>query len=87
LPTAPLTPSSYVLGRFLRTKEKYITAKAASSTPPLSGLRLLPLLNSHRLDLIVSVLVATGMSDVKWSAPQAWPPVALGPLPPFLEHN
>jgi hypothetical protein len=27
-------PSSYVLGRLLRTKEKYITAKAASNTPP-----------------------------------------------------
>ena len=26
--------SSYVLGRFLRTREKYITAKAASNTPP-----------------------------------------------------
>jgi hypothetical protein len=26
--------SSYVLGRLLRTREKYIMAKAASSTPP-----------------------------------------------------
>ena len=34
MPTVPLTPSSYVLGRFPRTREKYITAKAASSTPP-----------------------------------------------------
>jgi hypothetical protein len=34
LQTAPLTPSSYVPGRLLRTKERYITAKAASSTPP-----------------------------------------------------
>lgn len=33
-PTAPLTPSSYVLGRLLRTSEKYVTAKAASNTPP-----------------------------------------------------
>jgi len=33
-PTAPLTPSSCVQGRFLRAREKYITAKAASSTPP-----------------------------------------------------
>ncbi len=28
------TPSSYVLGRLLRTTEKYIRAKAASNTPP-----------------------------------------------------
>jgi len=34
-PAAPPTPSSfYVLRRLLRTKEKYITAKAASNTPP-----------------------------------------------------
>ena len=56
-------PSSYVLVRFLRTRKKDITTKAARVLPPLSGLRLLPLLNSDRLDLIISVLVATGMSE------------------------
>ena len=28
------SPSSYFLGRLFRTMEKYITAKAASNTPP-----------------------------------------------------
>jgi hypothetical protein len=49
LPTAPLTPSSYVLGRFLRAKEKYITAKAASNTPPTIKIKVVTMLNSHRL--------------------------------------
>jgi hypothetical protein len=41
---------------------------------PLSRLRLLPLLNSHRLDLIISVLVATGMSDTwRWVLPLSLP--------------
>jgi len=59
LPTATLTPSSYVLGRFLRAKEKYITAKAASNTPPTIKIKVVTMLNSRRLDPIVSVLEAT----------------------------
>jgi hypothetical protein len=55
--------ASYVLGRLLRTREKYITAKAASNTPPTIKIMIVTMLNSHRLDLIISVLVATGMSD------------------------
>ena len=62
LPTAPLTPSSYVLGLLLRTREKYITAKATSSTSPTIKIKVVTIA-SHRLDLISSVLVATGMSD------------------------
>ena len=42
----------YVLRRLLRTKEKYITAKAASNTPPTIKIKVVPLLNSHPLDLI-----------------------------------
>ncbi len=32
--TTSFETASYVLGRLLRTTEKYITAKAASNTPP-----------------------------------------------------
>ena len=35
-----LTPSTYVLGRFLRSTDKYITAKAASNTPPNIKIRV-----------------------------------------------
>jgi len=37
---APLTPSSYAPGRLLRTRAKYITAKAANSTPPTIKIRI-----------------------------------------------
>ena len=46
----PGPPPSYI--------GKYIAAKAASNTPPTIKIKLLPLLNSHRLDLIISVLVS-----------------------------
>jgi hypothetical protein len=40
----------YVLGRVLRTREKYITAKAASSTPPTIKIKVVTIAHSHRLD-------------------------------------
>jgi hypothetical protein len=45
------TPSSYVLGRPLRTTEKYITAKAASNTPPTIKIKVVTIARSHPLDL------------------------------------
>ena len=52
IPTvAPPTLSSYVLRRLLRTKEKYITAKAASNAPPTIKIKVV-MLNSRPLDLI-----------------------------------
>ncbi len=44
------SPFSYVLGRVLRTREKYITAKAASSTPPTIKIKVVTIAHSHRLD-------------------------------------
>jgi hypothetical protein len=61
--TAPPTPSAYVLGRLLRAIEKYITAKAASNTPPTIKIEVVTIGQSHPLDLIMSVIVATGTRD------------------------
>ena len=45
------TPSSYVLDHPLRTTEKYITAKAASNTPPTIKIKVATIARSHPLDL------------------------------------
>jgi len=44
-------------------RENILRPRPQVTPPPLSRLRLLPLFNSHPLDLIMSVIVATGMSD------------------------
>jgi len=66
-PAAPPTPSSfYVLRRAsFEPKRNILRPRPQVTLPPLSRLRLLPLLNSHPLDPIMSVVVATSMSDAR----------------------
>ena len=58
MPIAPLTPSSYVLGRFLRPREKYITAKAASNTLTIK-IKVVIIAQFSSAGPYISVLVAT----------------------------
>jgi hypothetical protein len=44
--TVKVVADSYVLGRLLRTKEKYITAKAASNTPPNIRIKVVTIVQS-----------------------------------------
>ena len=79
--------SSYLLGCLLRTREKYITAKAASNTPPILRLRLSPLYSyrhERRLALLHEVALrnralSASTADHLVAGAQQWLTCNVGP--------